>query len=103
MRSLPNFKSLVIADAARKDLASIARYTKKTWGEKQKKQYMFHLKTDFSELCINTKIGKSCDDLYPQLQSYKSQKHIIFYLVKSDVLHIVRVLHQSMDIEKHLN
>ena len=101
MSFLPNFKTLVITDAAKKDLASIARYTKKTWGEKQKKQYILHLQTDFSELCINTQLGKSYDDLHPQLQAYKSQNHIIFYLVKNDELNIARVLHQSMDIEAH--
>jgi len=101
MSFLPSFKTSVITDAAKEDLASIARYTKKTWGEKQKKQYILNLQAGFSELCINTQLGKSCDNLYPQLQAYKSQKHIIFYLVKTDEVHIIRVLHQSMDIEAH--
>lgn len=103
MNSLPSSKTLILTDAAKKDLASIATYTKKTWGDKQKIFYISKLRQSFSKACINHQLGKVRNDLYPKLQALQSQKHIFFYLIRGDKLYIVRVLHQNMGIEAQFN
>ncbi|MBL4760560.1 MAG: type II toxin-antitoxin system RelE/ParE family toxin [Mariprofundaceae bacterium] len=81
----------------------MAQYTKKTWGEKQKKFYISQLRQSFPEVCANTQLGKLHSDLHPNLQAFHSQKHTFFYLAKERELYIIRVLHQNMDIETHLS
>jgi len=98
-RSLPNSRSLHLTESAQNDLLSIAQYSQKTWGGKQKKKYLAHLQSSFKKLCKNNHLGKPRFDLYRGLHAYIYKKHIIFYLEKNDTIHIVRVLHQSMDIE----
>jgi len=95
---LPSSKKLHITDAAHKDLLLIAQYTQKSWGEKQKKKYLSYFQSSFEELCQNSHLGIPRHDLYQGLHAYICNKHLIFYLALKYELHIIRVLHQSMDI-----
>ncbi|MDX8388514.1 MAG: type II toxin-antitoxin system RelE/ParE family toxin [Ghiorsea sp.] len=96
-------KTLLITVSAAKDLQSIAKYTQQTWGTKQKKKYLSLFQNSFQELCRNPQSGKQYNELHQGLCSHLCQKHIIFYLNTKNELQIIRVLHQSMDVESHLS
>ncbi len=42
------------------------------------------------------------DELAPGLRRVEYQSHVVFYLSKDDRVRIVRVLHQRMDVTRHL-
>jgi len=99
---LPASKKLRISAPAQQNLKDIATYTKTTWGNKQAQHYLKQLRQSFDRLCIEPNLGKPYPDIDQTLQSHLCQKHIIFYRINGNTLNIIRILHQSMDIEKHL-
>jgi toxin ParE1/3/4 len=44
-------------------------------------------------------MGRSREELYPNLRSYPTGRYMIFYLALDDGIELVRVLHGSRDIE----
>lgn len=50
----------------------------------------------------NPQLGKVRDDLHSGLRVYPAGKHLIFYLEMDDGIDVVRVLHERMDIRRHL-
>jgi len=81
---------------AESDLKSIIRYTMKTWGRAQTKRYSQGLRECFQMLANNPSIGRKCEFIRPGLHRFEHGKHVVFYLVESDEIFIVRLLHQQM-------
>ena len=53
---------------------------------------------------IDSLTGKNYDNIIKELKAISSNKHIIFYrLIPNDIIEVERILHEKMDIEKHLN
>ena len=95
----------VLSSLAEADLSEIAEYTIENFGIKQARRYRDGLESRFQTLANNPFIGRSADDLAPQLRYLEYQSHNIFYLPqtqKNNVL-IVRVLHASMNAERRLD
>ena len=89
-------------NAARKDLREIFTYTTKTWGIAQARQYSEQLKQHtraIGELRAHSKpILVASADVH---QSH-CRKHIFVFERKGDKVLIVRILHEAMDIPRHL-
>ena len=81
---------------AESDLKSIIRYTMKTWGRAQTKRYSQGLRECFKMLANNPSIGRKCEFIRPGLHRFEHGKHVVFYLVESDEIFIVRLQHQQM-------
>jgi toxin ParE1/3/4 len=84
------------------DLAEIADYTIGEFGLTQARQYRDNINACFKSLADNPHLGRSADELAPGLRRIRLQAHVIFYLHRQDQILIVRVLHHSMDFERHL-
>ncbi len=54
-------------------------------------------------LAENPRIGRSREELSPELRSFPFQDYLIFYRPIDDGVEIVRVLHGSRDIESLLD
>jgi toxin ParE1/3/4 len=87
---------------AREDLKSIARYTQQTWGRKQRNKYLTLLDKRFSALAETRTLGHTCDEIRPGYRKFHEGRHIIYYRAAADGIEIVRILHASMDVERHL-
>jgi toxin ParE1/3/4 len=88
---------------AKADLSSIGRYAQRKWGKEQRNQYLTQLDQAFYTLAKNLLIGRSCDHIREGYGTYSIGKHIIFYRqYDSDTISIVRILHQRIDVERHL-
>jgi toxin ParE1/3/4 len=57
----------------------------------------------FRELSRSPHIGRSRSELLPGLCSFPVGRYIIFYLVITDGIEVVRVLHASRDCDEQLN
>ncbi len=90
---------------AKMDLAEIWEYTYETWSEKQADKYYNELIEKCQELKKDFEQGRDYSILFLNLKGYKVNKHIIFYrlLDKGKTLEIARILHEKMDLKKHLN
>jgi len=47
--------------------------------------------------------GRACDDIRPGYRKYHVGRHLIFYRESPEGLEIIRILHDRMDIETHLD
>lgn len=93
---------LKLSRKARNDLAEIADYTIGEFGVMQARRYRDSFQGCFNSLRDNPLLGRSASELAPGLRRIRQQAHIIFYLPTRDHILIVRVLHHSMDLERHL-
>lgn len=86
---------------AEADLEEIWLYTFKRWSPEQADKYIYDLVDAIEHLARGDKIGRVCDvrDGYFQ---YSVGSHIVFYRVTPDALDVTRILHQRMDIDRHL-
>jgi toxin ParE1/3/4 len=94
---------LKISSEAFSDLEKIWVYTLKRWSKKQADRYYLLIIDEFEFLRTNCYVGKSADNIRTGYRVSFVKSHIIFYKVESDQkLEIIRILHQSMDIEDWL-
>lgn len=102
----PAMTEIKLSRKAAHDLAEIADYTIHEFGIIQACQYKDSLQNCFNSLQENPMLGRSADDVAPDvtlgLRRIRQQAHVIFYIKGSDHILIVRVLHHSMDFERHL-
>lgn len=95
-------RELRLSRAAEDDLIEIARYTTVEFGIEQARKYRDQFQRCFASLLDNPKLGRSADDLAHGLRRIRQQAHVVFYLPTQDAVLIVRILHHSMDFERHL-
>lgn len=93
---------LRLSRRAASDLAEIADYTIAEFGIDQARRYRDQLQACFQSLLANPTLGRSAEEVAPGLRRIRQQAHVVFYRVERDGLLIVRVLHHSMDFERHL-
>jgi toxin ParE1/3/4 len=52
----------------------------------------------------NPTIGRACNDVRPGYRKHAVGSHTLYYRIGSDdVIDVVRVLHQRMDADRHLD
>lgn len=92
-----------ITTEANADLKAIGRYTKRHWGKAQRDAYLKELYGAFDDLARKRILGRSCDEIKAGYKKYHLGKHYIFYYeLESNLIRIVRVLHERMNLEMHL-
>lgn len=96
-------KTYELSTAADRDLDEIFDYTLTTFGLEQAVKYLSEFETLFDQLVSNPHIGKSRNEIKLGLKSFPKSSHIVFYRIFTDRLRIVRVLHASRDLPKHLD
>lgn len=91
-----------LTNKALDDLRSIARYTEKTWGLEQRNRYLSKLDSNFQMLAHEPHLGRACDDIKKGYRKHHVGRHLIFYRRIASRVEIVRILHDSMDVDSHL-
>lgn len=93
---------LIISDRAREDLRNIAEYTEKRWEVEQKSTYLGLIEQGFGDILRNPAVGAPRDHIKPGYRSVNVGRHLIFYRDSGADIWIVRVMHQNMDVWRHL-
>lgn len=96
-------KRLDLTEIAKADLASIRRYSMRTWGRDQAGKYMEALRDVVKGLVRGTVITRVRDDLRPGVQMATSGRHSIFFEADESSILVIRVLHDRMDYRRHLD
>ena len=89
-------KQVVYSERAEQDLADIAIYTTRQWGEEQCEKYTRILEAACEQLANQPMIGRIAVSKYPGLRRLKRASHVIFYQLREQDILILRVLHRSM-------
>lgn len=87
-----------LSPQAQQRLQQIRGYTDKHYGEDQRKGYFKSLRVTMLQISKNPlQEGRARKDLKEGYYSIKADKDIIYYRVKSSLVEIIDVLHQSME------
>ena len=96
----PTYRLTRQADA---DLKGIYRYTRRTWGQAQATRYASQLQPCCTMLATRPLAGRPREELQPPgLHSFVQGSHVIFYQPQPYGVLIVRVLHGSQEVTRHL-
>lgn len=96
----PTYELSVEADI---DLEDILEYSYTEFGFDQAENYLTELLEAFYQLSVNPELGRNRDEIKVDLRSFPINQHVVFYrILKENHIRIVRVLHGSRDMPKHL-
>ncbi len=93
---------LRLTPKARADLDAIWDYTVKHWGVEQAEAYLLSLGETMKLLANQPGLGRNIDDIQEGYSKFPAASHILIFSSQTDIVEIVRILHKSMDVEKHL-
>ena len=91
-----------ISRRAKDDLRQIGLYTQREWGKAQRRKYLSGFSDKFSFLAENPFIAAERQEFFPIVRIHQHESHLIVYMIDDIGIFIVRVLHQSVDIDLHL-
>jgi toxin ParE1/3/4 len=92
-----------LTQAAKTDLKGIGRHTEQRWGRAQRNNYLAMLDQGFQDLAAEPLRGRDCSNIREGYRRYSVGRHVIFYRrIAPDMIEIVRVLHDRMNLERHL-
>lgn len=90
-----------LSPLAEADLEEIWLYTFSNWSAEQADSYHNAIVAAFEGLAAGTKAGRSVD-IREGYFKYAVGAHFVFYRHSDTGIVVVRVLHQKMDVSRHL-
>lgn len=91
-----------LSEKADDDLRQIYLFSYEQFGEAQADTYLLGLEERFRTLAEQPTLGKKIDHIRAGYFRYEYMRHSIFYTLHEEGILVVRVLHGSMDAERHL-
>ena len=95
-------RRLQFTPAAQADLDQIWEYSVERWGKVQAVRYVRDLQATCKALAEGRQSGRSAEDIRHGYRKAACGGHILFYRLTDEALVAVRILHQRMDVERHL-
>lgn len=96
--------SYTISKEALNDIEKIWLYTFQNWSHKQADRYYNLIMDEIEYISNNFEVGRDFGYIRKGYRYTKVKSHLIFYKKsKTGEVAIVRVLHESMDVENRLN
>lgn len=98
---MANYKLSKLAEL---DIDDITAFTAKRWGERQALAYPEQLRSGAQFVANFPTWGKTYTTKRGRVyQRYRIGKHMLFYRPVDDGIFVVRILHVSMDFDRHLD
>ncbi|WP_276643553.1 type II toxin-antitoxin system RelE/ParE family toxin [Siccibacter turicensis] len=94
-------RRIELTPKAGEDLEAIWRYGKSRFGEAQADNYIGKLSSQFNMLACHD-VGVTRPELSKGIYSLACAHHVIFFLRTDTSITVVRVLHHSQDVMRHL-
>lgn len=85
------------------DLIEIAEFTRDRWGEAQAERYLRQLDKRLKALCKKPESGREFGALKPGYWRAQEGRHVVFYVFSNETLDVIRILHERMLPERHLD
>lgn len=95
----------IISKEASKDLEKIWLYTFENWSLEQADRYFNLIIDEIENITKDPLSGKDYSEIRKGYFRSRVKSHFVFYRInlKKKAIEIIRILHQQMDIESHLN
>jgi len=94
-------RACLLSPRAEADLEEIWLYTYRNWSIEQADGYHAAIVDAFDDLATGRKTGRIVD-IRDGYFKYAVGSHLVFYRLTERELIVVRVLHQRMDVGRHL-
>ncbi len=92
-----------LTSEAENDLIEIYLYGFQTFGEAQAEQYFSELEDCFRILTQSPLICRERAEFTPPVRIHHHGRHLVIYVIQDDdQILIIRILHDSMDVKRHL-
>ena len=91
-----------LAPAAQRDLSSIWDFTLERWDEIQAETYISEIRAAIERIAGDPQRGRNCDEIREGYRRYGIGSNLIFYIVRTDSVDVIRILHQRMDPARHI-
>lgn len=91
---------LELSRKAQADLDDIRDYSLEQFGVEQAIKYLDAIEQTFRRLLDHPQIGSRQIDIGEAVRSYPVGDHRIFYEARPGQVHVIRVLHKAMDVER---
>ena len=91
-----------LAPAAQRDLSSIWDFTLERWDEIQAETYISEIRAAIERIAGDPQRRRNCDEIREGYRRYGIGSHLIFYIVRTDSVDVIRILHQRMDPARHI-
>lgn len=91
-----------LTPAAQADLEAIWEYTVSTWGQAQAVGYIRDIQATCLGLGDGSRISRSADHIRKGYAKAPSGKHMLYFCRVDEKIEIIRILHQNMDVDRHL-
>ena len=94
-----------ISEKAVEDIENIWLYTVETWSVEQADRYYNLLFDEIEYITEHPLFGRSADHIRKNYRCTMVKSHLIFYKYKKmeNKVEIIRILHQSMEVEERIN
>lgn len=91
-----------LTSGAESDTEQILRYTLEKWGPKQAARYAAQLETCLDKIVAQKVDGRSFSKRNPEVLTHHCEHHYIFFIRHGGIPLILAILHESMDLVRHL-
>lgn len=85
-----------------KDLEAIWKYTFRKWSKDQADRYHGLIINEIEYIADNKSVGKDMGHVKEGYYVTYVKSHMIFFKRQKGIVHVIRILHQKMDIESNL-
>ena len=99
---MPSEKKYTYSKRAEKDLIKIYQDTARKWGIAQADKYDTGLEKTVYLLSENPGLGRQCDEVKAGFRRFEYGRHIIFYRQRKTDIFIGRIIHDQMDVKRHV-
>lgn len=88
-----------LSPAARRDITDIWLYTADRWGVDQADDYVGQIEEDLRKVAAGLRVAQPIDDLW----KIRSGHHLCVFAAEGDgLVWVIRILHERMDVKRHL-
>jgi toxin ParE1/3/4 len=101
--SSPNNYILILSEDARADIKGILSYTLQSWGEDQQIKYSAMLDAALQTIQSAPTKGRRHPKLSEVFRYHHVGRHYIVYRLDGNIIEVVRVLHDQMDLPRHVH
>ncbi|MCC8458688.1 type II toxin-antitoxin system RelE/ParE family toxin [Photorhabdus aegyptia] len=95
-------KTFFLKPKAEQDLEAIFEYSYQEFGLEKAYQYIKNIDKAFHTLAEAPGLARNYNHVRLGLKAFPVASHIIFFRLMANGITIVRVLHQSMDYQRHM-
>lgn len=94
--------SYQLTPAARRDLSAIWDFAQDRWDARQAEIYINEIRAAIERIATDPERGRACDEIREGYRRYSIGSHLIFYRESENGVDVIRILHQRMDLDRHL-